>query len=99
MCLESACLHCLQGMGFPCPQLLPTGSIVSYSLFVPIFVLSSSMFFELWQFSDFHCGHFLLNSRWRPDAMSVVFGTKFNMKLYITMYMGAKFRAFVKNTF
>ena len=31
--------------------------------------------------------------------MSVVFGTKFNMKLYITKYMGAKFRAFVKNTF
>ena len=31
--------------------------------------------------------------------MSVVIGTKFNMKLYITMYMGAKCRAFVINTF
>ena len=30
--------------------------------------------------------------------MSVVTGTKFNMKLYITMYMDAKFRAFVINT-
>ena len=31
--------------------------------------------------------------------MSVVIGIMFNMKLYITMYMGAKFRAFVINTF
>ena len=31
--------------------------------------------------------------------MSVVIGTKFNMKLYITMYMGSKFCAFVINTF
>ena len=31
--------------------------------------------------------------------MSVVIGTKFNMKLYITMYMGAIFRVFVINTF
>ena len=32
--------------------------------------------------------------------MSVVIGTKFNMKLYITIYrpMDAKFRAFVINT-
>ena len=57
LCLESACLHCLQGMCFSCPQMLPTGSILSYSLFVPIFVLSSSIYFELCQFSDFHCGH------------------------------------------
>ncbi len=28
--------------------------------------------------------------------MSVVIGTKFNMKLCITVYMGAKFRAFKK---
>ena len=58
MCLESACLHCLQGMGFPFPQILPTGCILSYSLFVHIFVLSSSMYFELCQFSEFHCGFF-----------------------------------------
>ena len=57
LCLESACLHCLQGMSFSCPQMLPTGSILSYRLFVPIFVLSSSMYFEFCQFSDFHCGH------------------------------------------
>ena len=44
--------------GFPSPQMLPRGSIVSYSLFVPIFVPSSSMYFDLCQFSDFHCGHF-----------------------------------------
>ena len=31
--------------------------------------------------------------------MSIVFGTKFNMQLYITKYMGAKFRAFVINIF
>ena len=48
------------------------------------------MYFELWQFIDIHCGHFLLNLRWRPDTMSVVIGTKFNMKVYITVYMGAK---------
>ena len=29
--------------------------------------------------------------------MSVVISPKFNMKLYITKYMGAKFRAFVIN--
>ena len=31
--------------------------------------------------------------------MSIVIGTKFNMKLHITMHMGAKFRAFVINIF
>ena len=31
--------------------------------------------------------------------MSLVIGTKFNMKLYITMFMAAKCRAFVINTF
>ena len=31
--------------------------------------------------------------------MSIVFGTKFNMKLYIRKYMGAKCRAFVINIF
>ena len=31
--------------------------------------------------------------------MPIVISTKFNMKLYITKYMGAKFRAFVINTF
>ena len=31
--------------------------------------------------------------------MPVVISTKFNMKLYITKYMGAKFRAFVINIF
>ena len=31
--------------------------------------------------------------------MPVVNSTKFNMKLYITKYMGAKFRAFVINIF
>ena len=44
--------------GFLMPQMLPTGSKLSYSLFVPICVLSSSMYFELWQFSDFRSGHF-----------------------------------------
>ena len=29
--------------------------------------------------------------------MPVVISTKFNMKLYITKYIGAKFRAFVIN--
>ena len=47
-----------QGMGFPCPQMLLTGSILLYSLFVPIFVLSTSMYFELCQCNDIHCGHF-----------------------------------------
>ena len=79
--------------------MLPTGSILSYSLFVPIVVLSSSMYFELCQFSDFHCGHLNKNSRWRPDTMPVVISTKFNMKLYNTKYMGAKFHAFVINIF
>ena len=37
--------------------MLPTGSILSYSLFLPIFELSSSMYFEICQFSDFQCGH------------------------------------------
>ena len=45
-------------MGFSCPQMLPTGSTLSYSLIVQICVLSSSMYFELCQFSDFHCGNF-----------------------------------------
>ena len=31
--------------------------------------------------------------------MSVVIGTKFHIKLYITKYMCADFRAFVKNIF
>ena len=31
--------------------------------------------------------------------MSVVICSKVNMQLYITMYMGVKFRAFVINTF
>ena len=31
--------------------------------------------------------------------MPVVIRTKFNMKLYITKYMGTKFRAFVINIF
>ena len=31
--------------------------------------------------------------------MSVVIGTKFDIKLYITMYMCANFRAFVINIF
>ena len=31
--------------------------------------------------------------------MSVVIGTTFNMKLYITKYMGTKCRAFVINIF
>ena len=78
--------------------MLPTGSILSYSLLVPIFVLSSSMYFELCQFSDFHCGHFF-KFKMRPDTMPVVISTKVNMKLYITKYMGDKFRAFVINIF
>ena len=32
-------------------------------------------------------GAIFLNSRWRPDIMSVVISTKFNMKLYITKYI------------
>ena len=40
-----------------------------------------------------------INSRWRPDTLQVVISTKFNMKLYITKYMDAKFRAFVINIF
>ena len=53
---------------------------IIYSLILPIFLLSTSIYFELWQFSDFHCGHFL-NSRWRPDTTWVVIGSKFHMKL------------------
>ena len=71
---------------------------ISHSLFVPICVLSSSIYFELWQFGDFHCRH-LFNSRWRPDTLSIVFGTKFHMKANTTEYMWANFRAFVINIF
>ena len=39
------------------------------------------------------------NSRWRPDTMSIVIGTKFRMKLYITKYICANFLAFVINIF
>ena len=42
---------------------------------------------------------FFQNSIWRLDTMPVVISTKFNMKLYNTKYMGAKFRAFVINIF
>ncbi len=65
---------------------------------MPICVLSSSIYFELCQFSDFHYGH-CFNSRWRPDTMSIVIGTKLRMKLYVTQYMFAHFRAFVVNIF
>ena len=41
----------------------------------------------------------LLNSRWRPHTMSIVIGTKFHIKLYVTMYMFANFRAFVISIF
>ncbi len=71
---------------------------ISYSLFVPIFVLSSSIYFELWQFSDFQCRHFF-NSRWRPDTISIVIGTKFHMKVNTTKYMWANCRAFVIHIF
>ena len=40
-----------------------------------------------------------LNSRWRPDNMSVVIGTKFHIKLYITKYMCANFRPFSTSIF
>ena len=40
-----------------------------------------------------------LNSRWRPDTMSIVIDTKVHMKLYITKYICANFRAFVVNIF
>ena len=41
-----------------------------------------------------------LNSRWRPDTLSVVIGTKFHINLYTTKYiMCANFRAFVINIF
>ena len=40
-----------------------------------------------------------LNSRWRPDTMFVVIGTKLHIKLYITKYMCANFRAFVISIF
>ena len=56
-------------------------------------------YFELWQFSDFHSGHLFLNSRRRPDTLSVVIDTKFHIKLYITRYMCANFRAFVISIF
>ena len=44
---------------------------LSYSLFVPIFVLSSSIYFESWQFSDFQCGHFIkfkMTARYHVDS-------------------------------
>ena len=52
---------------------------ISYSLFVPIFVLFSSIinYFELCQFSDFQCAHLLY------------YITKY------TTFMCANFRAFV----
>ena len=40
-----------------------------------------------------------LNSRWRPDTMSIVVRTMFHMKIYITKYICANFRAFVINIF
>ena len=55
-------------------------------VFVPICVRSLSIYFELWQFSDFQCRHFV-NSRWRPDTISIVIGTKFHMKVNTTKYM------------
>ena len=61
-------------------------------------MLSSSLYFELCQFSDFHSGHFF-NTRWRPDTLSVVIGTNFQMKVNIPKYMCANFRAFVMNIF
>ena len=85
---------------FPCPQMLPTGSTLSYSLLLPISLLSSSMHFELCQLSsDFHCGHFFkfkMAVRYHVDSN---IGTTFNIKLYITIYMAAKFRYCVINTF
>ena len=39
--------------------------------FVPIFVLSSSIYFESWQFSDFQCGHFFkfkMAARYHVDS-------------------------------
>ena len=41
----------------------------------------------------------LLNSRWRPDTMSVIIGTRFHGKLYITKYVCAGFRAFFIGVF
>ena len=41
----------------------------------------------------------LLNSRWWPDTMSVVIGTKFHVKQYITKYMFINVRAFVVSIF
>ena len=65
---------------------------------MPIVVLSSSLYFELCQFSDFHSDHFF-NTRWGPDTLSVVIGTNFQMKVNIPKYMCANFRAFVMNIF
>ena len=59
--------------------MFPTWSILSYSLFVPMSVLPSSMYFELCQFSDFHSGNCF---KFKMATMSVIIGTKFNMKLY-----------------
>ena len=63
-----------------------------------VYVLSSSIHFELCQVRDVHSGH-LKKSRWRPDSMSVVRGTNLHMKLNITKYMCANFRALVITIF
>ena len=44
------------------------------------------MYFELCQFSDFHCGHFF-KFKMATDTTPVVINTTFNMKLYITKYI------------
>ena len=51
----------------------PTYRLVCFCQFV---YFLHQYYFELWQFSDFQWP-FFLNSRWRPDTMSIVIGTNF----------------------
>ena len=79
-------------MSVPIGSKLPM-NLISFSLFLPICVLSSSIYLNYGSLVIFTVAIFL-NSRWLPDTMSVVIGTKFHIKLYITKYMYANFRAF-----
>ena len=84
-------------MGLSCTQMLPTGSILSYSSCQLLYFLRQCIL----NYASLLISTvaIFLNSRWWPDTMPVVNSTKFNMKLYLSKYMGAKFRAFVINIF
>ena len=79
--------------------MFPTGNIYYSIVYSCQFVFFLSQCILNYGSLVISTGAIFLNSRWRPDITSVVISTKFNMKLYITKYMGATFRAFVINIF